>query len=800
MKESKYPTRLFEQYAHLDREELDELEALAKKDKQMLSIIQQEFLYVGQQKNAEEQNEQKRRFENLSREQSMHEFQIRAFKNKLAGSFYTPEFVIVTIIDILSKCKFESALDPWARSGLILTSLIESEIVKKGKGICIQKEEFEFAKKLGEGLNVEWEFTDPRHWISTNKEQYDIIVCHPPWGLQSTKDLSKPIQIKGLTDSDDALLILKSCEMLKSNGIGIFVVPKRFVFGDRPNSVYANLNKFGLALDAFLAIPAQSFLETSIGGGIAIIRKSDPIPIFTGLVSADTRQRKRLIDNLHKRRSDKDVIYGTLVNSADFRGFDDVEKQDRTNRIGKKFGYPATPISEIIVSVNLPKPSDQPFQEYDNSVYLPIIGTSPAITSSTELVIKPQNYIQLTLDPLKADAEYIAGLFNSPFGKILREQGLSGSVIPKLAKRTIGNMTVFLPPVTQQKVLVDADRKTRTIENDVRSIRDQLWSEPRKINTLLPKLERLTREESFKEWLDGLPFPLASILWTYNAAGKDEKLRYEHLLHFFEATAAFMATIQLSAVKRDEQLQQTILPDLLERLKKQNIQFSRASFGTWQTTYANLAKSLRQLNDKPESREKVYQLLKTHDPEVISLLTSKELSSLFEQVNVLRNKWPGHGGVVGHHEAIKRHEILKKHLISIQHIFGSLWDRYQLVYPMEMRYSKGKFHQNIQKISGTSIPFEQANLDLEIPLEEGFLYLVGLGEREALCLLPFVRLQSPPNSAINACYFFSRQGRGGLRYISYHFDVNSEIEEELPDVAIALKGLLENGDLPTLPE
>jgi hypothetical protein len=30
--------------------------------------------------------------------------------------------------------------------------------------------------------------------------------------------------------------------------------------------------------------------------------------------------------------------------------------------------------------------------------------------------------------------------------------------------------------------------------------------------------------------------------------------------------------------------------------------------------------------------------------------------------------------------------------------------------------------------------------------------------------------------------------------------VNSEIEEELPDVAIALKGLLENGDLPTLPE
>lgn len=794
MKESKYPTRIFEQYTNLDRKELEELEELVKKDRQKISIINQEFLYIGHQQNEKEQYEQRRRLEPHLHDLSVHESQIHHIRNKMAGSFYTPQFLIETIIDILSDRKFKLALDPWARSGLILSSLIEVGIVNKGKGICVQKEEFEFAKKLGKDLNIEWEFADPRQWISTNKEEYDLIVCNPPWGLQSTKDLSKSIQIKGLTDSDDALLILRSCEMLKPNGIGIFIVPKRFVLGDRPNSVYSNLNKFGLALDTFLAIPAQSFPETSIGGGIAIIRKSDPVSIFSGLVSTDANQRKRLIDNLHERRSDKDVIYGTLVNNADFKGFDDVEKQDRTNRISKKFGYPAIPISEIIVNVNLPKQSDQPFQEYENTVYLPIIGTSPAITSSTELVIKPQNYIQLTLDPVKVDAEYIAGLFNSPFGKILREQGLSGSIIPKLAKKTIGNMTVFLPPIAHQKVLVDADRKTRTIENDVRSIRDQLWSEPRKINTFLPKLERLTREESFKEWLDGLPFPLASILWTYNAAGKDEKLRYEHLLHFFEATAAFMATIQLSAVKRDEKLRQSLLPDLLNRLKEYNIPFSRPSFGTWQTTYANLAKSFRQLNDKPESRDQVYQLLKTHDPEVISLLTSKELSSLFEQVNTLRNKWTGHGGIVGHQEAIQRHEILKKHLITIQHIFGSLWDRYQLVYPMEMKYSKGKFHQNIQKISGTSTPFEQANLDLEIPLEEGFLYLVGLGEREALCLLPFVRLHSSPDSAMNACYFYNKQGRTGFRYISYHFDVNSEIEEPFPDVAAALNGLLDTGE------
>lgn len=713
---------------------------------------------------------------------------------------YIPKFLVEFIIEMLAGKIYEKCLDPWVGNGILLSSFVYTGIVKKGLGICIQEGNYNFAQDLGKNLEIQWEHADPWQWIENHDELYDLIIGQLPWGIKSGRSIHKELEFKNIQDSDDSLFILKVCHLLKPDGMGIFIVPKNFINPDKSSGVYANLHHFGLALDAYLALPGLTFSPvTSLAAGIAIIRKSQPIPIFTGLIQHDSEQRKQLIENFQKRKASEDILYGALIDSKDFRGFEAVEYQDRINRISKKFGYPASQLKEIVLETNLAKNG---FQECENSLYLPLIGTSPAVTGISDFAIKPQNYIQLLIDPTKADANYIAGLFNSPFGRILRDQGLSGTIIPKLTKRSIEYMTIFLPPISQQKILVDADRKIRVIENDVRILHDQLWSEPRKIADILPKLERLTREESFKEWLESLPFPLASILWTYNAAGKDQKLRYEHLLHFFEASSAFMATIQLSAIVGDDQLRKELLPELINRLRTLNIPFSRATFGTWQITYSYLAKCFRQQGEnkkdpieRKEALERIYQIFKTRDTDIIELVTSKELAALFQQVNELRNKWTGHGGVVGQQEATHRHEILKHHLETLQHIFGSVWDRYQLIYPIDMKLSGVKYHLNVQKISGTSTPFEQTIIELEMPLEDGYLYLTGIGERGALRLIPFVRLHSSPESALNACYFFNRKGPKGFRYISYHFDVNSEIEGPFTDIATALNGLLEgSGD------
>lgn len=56
----------------------------------------------------------------------------------------------------------------------------------------------------------------------------------------------------------------------------------------------------------------------------------------------------------------------------------------------------------------------------------------------------------------------------------------------------------------------------------------------------------LNQREGFESWLETLPFPLASILWRYEAAGNAEQ-KIEHLFHAFEAVAQFLGTLIASA-------------------------------------------------------------------------------------------------------------------------------------------------------------------------------------------------------------------------------------------------------------
>jgi hypothetical protein len=42
--------------------------------------------------------------------------------------------------------------------------------------------------------------------------------------------------------------------------------------------------------------------------------------------------------------------------------------------------------------------------------------------------------------------------------------------------------------------------------------------------------------------------------------------------------------------------------------------------------------------------------------------------------------------------------------------------------------------------------------------------------------VPFVKVMPSPRTEANACYFYSGQANGLLRFISYHFEQESEVE------------------------
>jgi hypothetical protein len=62
------------------------------------------------------------------------------------------------------------------------------------------------------------------------------------------------------------------------------------------------------------------------------------------------------------------------------------------------------------------------------------------------------------------------------------------------------------------------------------------------------------------------------------------------------------------------------------------------------------------------------------------------------------------------------------------------------------------------------------------------LYLAPKDSASALQLLPFIKVGPSPQSAKNACYFFSKVDDGGARFVSYHFTDKPEIREQLEAV------------------
>jgi hypothetical protein len=56
-------------------------------------------------------------------------------------------------------------------------------------------------------------------------------------------------------------------------------------------------------------------------------------------------------------------------------------------------------------------------------------------------------------------------------------------------------------------------------------------------------------------------------------------------------------------------------------------------------------------------------------------------------------------------------------------------------------------------------------------------------------VLPLVFIGASPPSAKNACYFFNRMEKDGVRFVSYHFADRAELTERFAEASAAIRSL-----------
>lgn len=304
--------------------------------------------------------------------------------------------------------------------------------------------------------------------------------------------------------------------------------------------------------------------------------------------------------------------------------------------------------------------------------------------------------------------------------------------------------------------------------------------------------------ERLDQWFETLPFPLASILRAWQATpSQDFKTKYEHLLHFFEASAEFIGVILLSAFASNEAIFDSHRQKLAEAMRKQNLSFQRATFGTWKLVVEYLSKQTRELlseNGKKydDAKNDIALCADMFSDPSLSLpeaLAKKDLAGILATTNKMRNDWGGHGGVVGQEEAQLRNEQLLAEVQKLSEAVADTWTETQLIHALHTRARRGSFENEVAILMGSNNEFLKETREMATWLDTERLYVSTKHSGRAFKLLPLVQVGPSPQSAKNACYFFNRLDRDGARFISYHFTDKPELTSQLPDAAETIRFL-----------
>ncbi|HEB35852.1 MAG TPA: hypothetical protein ENI18_08435 [Candidatus Aminicenantes bacterium] len=724
------------------------------------------------------------------------------------GELFVPNIVLKAVENLLEDVSARIVCDPWAGVGTLAATVKEITTAERVL-LCTRDEEVASA-----GKNIirsaEWYVNDPLEWLDALDCDLDVVASVLPFGAKSNRSVTltslagKPIELRGDLGN---LILAKAAVRLTEEGIGLFVVPPSFFFFQR--SVLRHFNSLGLGIEAALELSSSTFAPyTNIKTYLVIVRKRPTSLIFVGQLTSDLKTNSQIIANFKGGKEGGKLELGRFVEPVSFRGLDYMRISEWSEQAQRQFGAPAVQLGELSTSINLGRPSvDFEFPSEDNSIFIPLIGISDVVDSTNDLSLKRQNYAQVVIDPNRSDARFVAQFLNSEFGKKSRDLNKSGTVIPKLNKQTLKEIDIFVPDLQTQKKMMEIETRIAaeentllSLQNEIAELRRDLWSSPRSSGTVIQRLEALSGQLSgslaqhalgnLDQWIETLPFPLSSILRSWQATpSQDFKTKYEHLLHFFEATAEFLSIIILSAFKANEELFKLHSQKLRESLQKQSLSFQRATFGTWKLVVEYFGKQTRMLLSVDEDQALCADIFSDSSLVMPRTVSCKELVSVLSTTNKMRNDWSGHSGVVGQEEAKLRNQNLQAELRKLREIFADAWVDTQLIHALHCRPRKGVFENEIAVLMGSNSEFLKETRSMATWLDVERLYLSKRNSGETLLLLPLVQVGPSPQSEKNACYFFNRLERDGARFVSFHFADYPELTGQFEEATNVIKSL-----------
>jgi hypothetical protein len=124
-------------------------------------------------------------------------------------------------------------------------------------------------------------------------------------------------------------------------------------------------------------------------------------------------------------------------------------------------------------------------------------------------------------------------------------------------------------------------------------------------------------------------------------------------------------------------------------------------------------------------------------------------------------------------------------------VLADTWAGAQLIRALHTVHRRDLFENEVAVLMGSNSEFLKETRPMAISMDVERIYLSSKQASRALKLLPLVQIGPSPESAKNACYFFSRLERDGARFISYHYADTPELKGQFDDATEAIRFLTE---------
>ncbi|MEN6294485.1 MAG: DUF3883 domain-containing protein, partial [Methanobacterium sp.] len=311
------------------------------------------------------------------------------------------------------------------------------------------------------------------------------------------------------------------------------------------------------------------------------------------------------------------------------------------------------------------------------------------------------------------------------------------------------------------------------------------------VEDILDEAERPTdarielESPEFVEWIDSIPYPLATILWKYYAERNVSK-RLKNLYNFFEALCEFNGTILISIVSKALKNDKNIFDDpeiLLNKSFNHEEWILQPTFGKWFYFTDKLAKKIRFLSSSGSTgdRNKWNKLLEVtgQSQEFIETLSNKRILENIKEVLGYRNELKGHGGDSSEETDEKTLKILEDLLLEVWNLVSDTYKDSIMILPGENRRVNDGFNYQVFKVMGTRTPFIGISINIEDTMEDGSIYIVNKNSLKPLQIMPFFQIMESPKTGEETCYFYRETDGRTVRWISYNYGKDPNIHKPL---------------------